>query len=97
MSQAMKLGTVQKRGQVTLPIEMRRNLGIEEGGIVAFVQTDDGILISRREVIAIDALDRIGEALMERGISLEELIDSGREIRGQMVEKEYGLKSESNG
>lgn len=97
MSQAMKLGTVQKRGQVTLPIEMRRKLGIEEGGIVAFVQTDDGILISRREVIAIDALDRIGEALMERGISLEELIDSGREIRGQMVEKEYGLKSESNG
>ena len=97
MSQAMKLGTVQKRGQVTLPIEMRRKLGIEEGGIVAFVQTDDGILISRREVIAIDALDRIGEALMERGISLEELIDSGREIRGQMVEKEYGLKPESNG
>ena len=97
MSQAMKLGTVQKRGQVTLPIEMRRKLGIEEGGIVAFVQTDDGILISRREIIAIDALDRIGEALMERGISLEELIDSGREIRGQMVEKEYGLTSESNG
>jgi len=97
MSQAVILGTVQKRGQVTIPIEMRRNLGIEEGGIVAFVQTDDGILISRREVIAIDALDRIGEALMERGISLEELINSGREIRGQMVEKEYGLKSESNG
>ena len=97
MSQAIKLGTVQKRGQVTIPIEMRRNLGIEEGSIVAFVQTDDGILISRREVIATDAMDRIGEALMERGISLEELIDSGREIRGQMVEKEYGLKSESNG
>jgi len=97
MSQAVRLGTVQKRGQVTLPIEMRRNLGIEEGGIVAFIQTDDGILISRREVIAMDALDRIGEALMERGISLDELIDSGREIRGQMVEKEYGLRSESNG
>ena len=92
----MHVSKLSAKGQVTIPIEMRRNLGIEEGGIVAFVQTDDGILISRREVIALDALDRIGEALRERGISLEELIDSGREIRGEMVEKEYGLKSESN-
>ena len=44
------------------------------------------------EVVAMNALDRIGKALQERGISLEELIESGRDIRGQLLEVEYGIK-----
>ncbi len=97
MAQAVKLAVVQRRGQVTIPIELRRKLGIEEGGVVAFIETEDGVLISPREVLAMDALDRIGKVLREQGISLEELIESGREIRGQMVEEEYGLKAEDEG
>ena len=30
-------------------------------------------------------LDLVGEALRENGVTLEELIESGREIRGQVV------------
>ncbi|MBC8448050.1 MAG: AbrB/MazE/SpoVT family DNA-binding domain-containing protein [Chloroflexi bacterium] len=94
MDQVVKLVTVQQRGQVTIPIELRRRLGIKEGGVVAFVETDEGILISPREVLAMDALNRIGEALEKQGISLEELIESGRDIRGQIVEEQYGLVAE---
>ena len=97
MAQGVKLAVVQKRGQVTIPIELRRKLGIEEGGVVAFIETEDGVLISPREVLAMDALDRIGKALGEQGISLEGLIESGREIRGRIVEEEYGLKAEDEG
>ena len=81
MAQGVKLAVVQKRGQVTIPIELRRKLGIEEGGVVAFIETEDGVLISPREVLAMGALDRIGEALREQGISLEELIESRRDQR----------------
>ena len=94
MTQAVKLATVQKRGQVTIPIELRRKLGIEAGGVVAFIETEDGILISPREVLAMDALNKIGEALKKQGITLEELIESGRNVRGRMVEEEYGIKAE---
>ena len=94
MAQPVRLATVQKKGQVTIPIELRRKLGIEEGGIVAFIETKDGILISPRQVLTMEALNRIGEALKKQGISLEELIESGREIRGQIVEEEYRLKAE---
>lgn len=97
MAQAVKLAVVQKRGQVTIPIELRRKLGIEEGGIVAFIETEDGVLISPREVLTVETLGRIGKVLREQGISLEELIESGREIRGQIVEEEYGLKAEDGG
>jgi len=97
VAQAVKLAVVQKRGQVTIPIELRRKLGIEEGGIVAFIETEDGVLISPRQVLTVEALDRIGKVLREQGISLEGLIESGREIRGQIVEEEYGLKAEDEG
>ena len=97
MSEQVRLATVQKRGQVTIPIELRRKFGIEEGGIVAFSETEEGILISPREVLAMDALDRIGEVLKERGITLAELIESGREVRGQIIEEEYSLKAEKEG
>ncbi len=82
-----KFSKVQARGQVTIPIEIRRKLGLTKGDMVAFVETEDGVLISPQEVVAMGALDRIGEALKARGISLEEMIESGREIRGQMEEE----------
>ncbi len=61
--------------------------------MVAFIETENGILISPREVLAVDALDRVGKALKEQGISLEELIESGREIRGAMVEEDQNLQA----
>jgi len=96
MAKEVKLGKVQQRGQVTIPIEIRKKLGIEEGGVVAFIETENGVLISPREVLAMEALDRIGKALKERDISLDELIESGREMRGRMVEEEYGLAAEDD-
>ncbi|MBM2826618.1 MAG: SpoVT-AbrB protein [Dehalococcoidia bacterium] len=71
---------------------MRRKLGIKKGDLVAVIETADGVLITPQEVIAMKALDRIGEALRERGLSLEELIESGREARSQIIQEEYGIE-----
>jgi len=91
---ALNLSVVQEKGQVTIPAEIRRKLGVKKGDLVAFIETECGVLISPREVVTMEALDRIGKALKERGISLEELIESGREIRGQLLEEKYGIRAE---
>jgi len=91
---APKLSVVQAKGQVTIPAEIRKKLGLKKGDLVAFVETEQGVLITPQEVIAMGALDQIGEALRKRGISLEELIESGREIRGQLLEEEYGIEAD---
>jgi antitoxin PrlF len=93
MARQVKLGRVQGRGQVTIPMELRRKLGIERGGVVAVIEMENGILISPRGVLAADALDQVGKVLKEQGISLDDLIALGREIRGEMVEEEYGLEA----
>ena len=91
---APKLSKVQAKGQVTIPIEIRQTLGLQQGDVVAFVETDRGVLISPQEVVAIEALQKIGEALEKRGVSLEQMIASGRDVRGELLEEEYGLKAE---
>ncbi len=88
---ARKLVRMQEKGQVTLPAETRRRLGLKKGDLVAVVDTPEGVLITRQEVLASMTLDRIGEVLKEQGLSLEELIESGREERTRLIETAYGI------
>ena len=87
-----RLVRVQEKGQVTLPVEVRKKLGLKKGDMVAVVDTDEGIFITPQELLATRTLDRIGEVLREKGLSLEELIESGREVRGRIIEERYGIR-----
>jgi antitoxin PrlF len=84
-----KTYVIQENGQVTLPIEFRRKYGLKRGDVVVFKETEDGLLISPREALAMKLLDELGEALEERGIDLDELIESGREIRQEIYREKY--------
>lgn len=86
---------VQERGQVTLPASVRRRLGIKKGDLVAVIETPQGVLITSQEVIASEALDRIGEALREQGISLDELIESGRVERADLLKEHYSVEPDA--
>lgn len=88
-----KLVRIQEKGQVTLPAEVRKQAGLKKGDLVTVTATPAGILITRQEVVATRALDQLGALLKERGLSLEELIESGRDIRGELVEEHYAIKS----
>lgn len=92
-----KLVRIQEKGQVTLPSKVRQRLGLKKGDLVAVIETDEGVLISPQEIVASKALNQIGKALKEKGLSLEELIDSGREIKGQMLKEMYGIDPNKKG
>ena len=81
---------VQEKGQVTLPTELRKKLGLKKGDLVEVAETPQGLLITPQQAVATRALDEIGAALRERGVTLEELIESGREIRGELITEQYG-------
>ena len=83
-----KLVRVQEKGQVTIPAEIRRELGLKQGDLVAVTATPDGVLITPRSVVTSKALDRIGELLREQGLSLDDLVESGRQVRGEIAGRE---------
>ncbi|MBX3069366.1 MAG: AbrB/MazE/SpoVT family DNA-binding domain-containing protein [Thermomicrobiales bacterium] len=87
---------VQEKGQVTLPADVRRRLGIQKGDLVSVTETPDGVVITPQKVIALKALDEIGRILREQGVTLEELMESGREIRGQLLTEMYGIEPDGS-
>ena len=86
---AKKNYTIQENGQVTLPLEFRKKYGLKKGDVVIFKETDDGLLISARETLAMNLLDEIGEVLEEKGITLDELLAAGRDIRQEIYDEKY--------
>jgi hypothetical protein len=46
-------------------------------------------MITRREIAELD------ELLKEQGITFEELIESGRDIRGELIKEQHGLPEDS--
>src|SRR5439155_6233528 len=86
---SLRLSVVQEKGQVTIPTEIRKKLGLKKGDRVSFVETDKGVLISPQEVVASEAMNRLGELIKANGLTLEALMERGREIRGQIIEEQY--------
>ncbi len=83
--QETKLARVQEKGQVTLPASLRQKLGLKKGDLVTLRETPEGILITPSETLAKQDLAQVDAALREHGLSLEQILDAGREIRGQIA------------
>src|SRR3954453_736305 len=89
MPSERNLVRVQEKGQVTLPAGVRKRLGLKKGDLVAVVETPEGVLITPQEVVATRALAEIGDALKAQGLSLEDVIERGREVREELFREQY--------
>ncbi len=96
MAAERKLVRVQEKGQVTLPADIRKRLGLKKGDLVAVEETPDGVLITSQHVLALRDLDRMGAILREQGITLEEWMESGRAIREELYREKYGHLDDKN-
>ena len=85
---------IQKRGQVTLPAELRQEYELKEGDRVIFERTEVGWVIKRQERDLEALLDELGQALKAKGLTLEELMESGREIRQEIHDENYAQDKE---
>ncbi len=60
-----KLVRMQEKGQVTIPTEIRKKLGLKRGDLVAVMETPDGVYITPQQVVANKALVS-GKQLLKR-------------------------------
>lgn len=85
--------TVSRDGMETLSTELRDRLGVEEGGEIVLVDSKDGVLLMTKRGFVDYALDRLGEGLPD-DVGLEDLIESGRELREELIFEHYGIRPE---
>ena len=77
------------RRQVTIPRAACEELGIRPGDRLE-LRVEEGVLIIRPgRVAALDAIRAIQQALEEAGVTEEELLESGRQIRDELFRERY--------
>jgi AbrB family looped-hinge helix DNA binding protein len=85
------------RRQVTIPRTVCEELGIRPGDRLE-LRVEDGTLIVRPgRVAALEAIRAIQQALEEAGVTEEELLESGRQIRDELFRERYPDLAEKYG
>jgi len=69
-----------------MPCRVWKKLGVKKASTIAFVETADGkIEVRALEAEALAALDEIEAALNEKGVTLEQLMASGKRHRQRLL------------
>ena len=84
----MRISLREKR-QLTLPASLCHELGLEAGDLLDASIEGDKIIIRPRRKAAVDALAEVRRAIRESGVTLEELVDGGREVREELFKEKY--------
>jgi AbrB family looped-hinge helix DNA binding protein len=82
---------VRGKGEITLPVDIREKLGLQVGAMLTIELTDTGVLLKPAEIVARDAMAQISTELKAQGVTLEDLMASGRKARTKIAADKYGV------
>ena len=91
MQVSKKKYTIQESGSVTLPADFRKKYNLKTGDEISYIETEQGLLINARETLINKLSKEIGDDLRTNDVTLDELIASGRELRGGLLKELYGI------
>jgi AbrB family looped-hinge helix DNA binding protein len=87
----MELAKITSKGQITLPIGLRRSLNLKDGGKVAFIEQDGVYTVVNPLMLAIENAQKAFEGEAERlGLKTEEdVVALVKEVRKDRWEKRH--------
>ena len=81
---------IRSKGVITLPVELRRQYGLNEGDVLTLIDLGDGSFVVTPRLPQIDRLgDLVGQALAEAGVTVDELLQTLDEERESYYREHY--------
>jgi AbrB family looped-hinge helix DNA binding protein len=84
---------VDAEGNLTLPMELRESLGLQIGDTLKVMQTDDYVLLIPKRLLVPEFAEYMSKLLAEKGLTVDDLLASGEEIRDELFRERYGSLS----
>ncbi len=87
----MDVAKISSKGQITIPIEIRRKLGLKEGDKVVFVEQNNNVILLNSNKLAFEEFQKDMAGVAEKaGIKSEQdVVDMVKEVRRQIWEDRY--------
>jgi len=87
----LDIAKISTKGQVTIPVEIRRKLGLKNGAKVVFMEKSGEIVLMNSNRLAFEEFQRdmAGEAEKAGLNSEQDVVDLVKEVRGKMWEAQH--------
>ena len=87
----MELARITSKGQITIPIGIRKKLNLKEGDKVIFIEEGDKIVLANSSMVALKEIQEGMQGVAEKqGIYNEQDVNSlVRDVRSELWEKKY--------
>jgi bifunctional DNA-binding transcriptional regulator/antitoxin component of YhaV-PrlF toxin-antitoxin module len=81
---------IRKSGSLTLPAELRKKYGLNEGDVFTLIDLGEGSFLLTPQLSQVNRLgDRVAEILKEEGVSQDELLSTLDEERQRYYQEHY--------
>lgn len=81
---------IRSKGTMTLPIELRRKYGIDEGDVISVIDLGGGALLLTPIITQVDRLgDRVAKAVEGAGVTEDEILAALDEERERYYQERY--------
>jgi bifunctional DNA-binding transcriptional regulator/antitoxin component of YhaV-PrlF toxin-antitoxin module len=81
---------IRGKGTLTLPVDLRRKYGLDEGAIITLIDLGEGSFLLTPVVTQLDRLgDRVAQALEAEGVSIDDLLAALDEERERYYQEQY--------
>jgi len=81
---------MRSKGSLTVPVELRRKYGLEEGDLLTLIDLGDGSFLLTPRVSQVDRLaDRVAKAVQDEGVTLDDLLQVLHEERERYYQDNY--------
>lgn len=87
----MELAKITTRGQITIPVEIRKKLGVKDGDKVIFIEENGRIIMENAAITALKNAQAAFEGEAERlGLKTEQdVVDMVKEVRREVWEEHH--------
>ena len=87
----MEISRISSKGQVTIPIDIRKRLNLKEGDKVIFFEENGRVFIANASLVALKRMEKVMEGNAEKaGIKNEDdVVALVKEVRRELWEKNY--------
>jgi bifunctional DNA-binding transcriptional regulator/antitoxin component of YhaV-PrlF toxin-antitoxin module len=86
----MSLVKMRERGQLTIPYEYRKELGLEKKEMINVIKAGEALILTRKQPIG-DAISiKMEDAMKKRGLTLQDLLSNLKDQRRRYNKEAYG-------
>lgn len=81
---------LRERGQITLPAQLREELGVDAGDFFTIVKVDSYVVMTPKRLMVSEVASQLEQLLAEKELTLDDLMNGLEDERARLFEEQYG-------